>query len=194
MHLEGNHFFSVPNLTNCLNLHTFSTTLNISSSVSIQLPNPREQLQPLEASFYPSSNTVHEVTSLEGMFGYDVLKLKLDMTRFDESIFLGPLQSSNLIISLNPDSKFVCGCNIAWLVRNNRQLLTRVRNEFCADGTAFESIPEQELSGCNNTRFSFCSIDNNKCIPVFVLGLKDSRIRHRIDRSHKNNGNPGAMV
>lgn len=38
----------------------------------------------------------------KGMFGYDVLKLKLDMTRFDESVFLGPLQSSNLIISLNP--------------------------------------------------------------------------------------------
>ncbi|XP_057381227.1 uncharacterized protein LOC130703790 [Daphnia carinata] len=172
MHLEGNHFFSVPNLTNCLNLHTFSTTLDISSSVSIQLPDPREQLQPLEASFYSSSNTVHEVTSLRGMFGYDVLNLKLDMTRFDESVFLGPLLSSNLIINLNSDSKFLCGCNIAWLVRDNRQLLNRVRNGFCADGTAFESIPEQELSGC----------------------LKDSRVRHRIDRSHKNNGSPGVMV
>ncbi|KAI9552808.1 hypothetical protein GHT06_020688 [Daphnia sinensis] len=154
MHLEGNHFSSVPSLTNCLNLHTFSTTLDISSSVSIQLPNPRDQLQPLKASFYPSSSTVHEVTSLEGMFGNDILNLKLDMTRFDESVFLGPLQSSNLIISLNPDSKFLYGCNIAWLVRDNRQLLTRVRNGFCADGTAFESIPEQELSGSAINSFS----------------------------------------
>jgi Leucine-rich repeat (LRR) protein len=68
MHLEGNNFAAVPNLTDCFNLHTFTMTLNSSSSVSILLPDPRDQTQPLEASFDSTSKTVHDVISLEGIF------------------------------------------------------------------------------------------------------------------------------
>ena len=68
MHLEGNNFATVPNLTDCFNLHTFTMTLNSSSSVSILLPDPRDQAQPLKASFDSTSKTVHDVISLEGIF------------------------------------------------------------------------------------------------------------------------------
>lgn len=68
MHLEGNNFAAVPNLTDCFNLHTFSMTLNSSSSVSILLPDPRDQVQPLKATFYSTSKTVYDVISLEGAF------------------------------------------------------------------------------------------------------------------------------
>jgi hypothetical protein len=68
LHLEGNNFASVPNLTDCFNLHTFSMTLNQSSSVPILLPNPRSQVQSLTATFYSNADGVNEVTALEGMY------------------------------------------------------------------------------------------------------------------------------
>jgi hypothetical protein len=38
-----------------------------------------------------------------GMFGNDVINLKLNMTEFKEEVFLGPLTASNgLIINLSP--------------------------------------------------------------------------------------------
>jgi hypothetical protein len=67
LHLEGNNFASVPNLTDCFNLHTFSKTLNQSSSVPILLPNPRSQVQSLTATLYSNADGVNEVTALEGM-------------------------------------------------------------------------------------------------------------------------------
>ena len=68
IHLEGNNFTVVPNLTDSFYLHTFSVTLNSSASdVSILLPNPRTQLRPLRATFDSSnSQTVYDVTSLQG--------------------------------------------------------------------------------------------------------------------------------
>ena len=76
MHLEGNNFAAVPNLTDCFNLHTFSMTLNSSSSVSILLPDPRLKVQPLKASFYSTSNTVNDVISLEGNEPFKASRLK----------------------------------------------------------------------------------------------------------------------
>jgi hypothetical protein len=35
------------------------------------------------------------------MFDYDVINLQLNMTRFEESVFLNPLLYSNLTIDLN---------------------------------------------------------------------------------------------
>jgi Leucine-rich repeat (LRR) protein len=68
IHLEGNNFGVVPNLTDSFYLHTFSVTLNSSASdLSILLPNPRTQLRPLRATFDSSnSQTVYDVTSLQG--------------------------------------------------------------------------------------------------------------------------------
>jgi Leucine-rich repeat (LRR) protein len=68
LHLEGNNFSVVPNLTDSFYLHTFSVTLNSSASdLSILLPNPRTQLRPLRATFDSSnSQTVYDVTSLQG--------------------------------------------------------------------------------------------------------------------------------
>jgi hypothetical protein len=97
-------------------------TLNSSSSVSILLPDPRDQTQPLKASFDSTSKTVHDVISLEGifvlektnyiiiilkfkkitgMFDFDVINLQLDMKTFEGSVYLNPLLSSNLTINLN---------------------------------------------------------------------------------------------
>jgi Leucine-rich repeat (LRR) protein len=66
MHLEGNNFAAVPNLTGSSNLHTFSISLNSSSLVSILLPNPRDQSRFLNASFYSGSKAINEVALLEG--------------------------------------------------------------------------------------------------------------------------------
>jgi Leucine-rich repeat (LRR) protein len=66
MHLEGNNFAAVPNLTGSSNLHTFSISLNSSSLVSILLPNPRDQSRSLNASFYSGSKAINEVALLEG--------------------------------------------------------------------------------------------------------------------------------
>ncbi len=68
LHLEGNNFVAVPNLTGAFYLHTFSMTLNENATdVSVLLPNPKTQLKTLTASFYSSnSRTVNNITTLEG--------------------------------------------------------------------------------------------------------------------------------
>jgi hypothetical protein len=68
MHLEGNNFAAVPNLTGSFNLHTLSMGLNSSSLLSILLPNPRSQLRSLNASFYSGSKAINDVALLEGMY------------------------------------------------------------------------------------------------------------------------------
>lgn len=67
IHLEGNNFGAVPNLTGSFNLHTFSMALNSSSLVSILLPNPRMQTRSLNASFYSGSKAINDVALLEGI-------------------------------------------------------------------------------------------------------------------------------
>ena len=67
IHLEGNNFGAVPNLTGSFNLHTFSMALNSSSLVSILLPNPRTQTRSLNASFYSGSKATNDVALLEGI-------------------------------------------------------------------------------------------------------------------------------
>ncbi len=70
IHLEGNNFTIVPNLTNLFYLHTVSITLTSSATetlISIFLPNPRTQLRSLRATFDSFKyQTVHNVASLEG--------------------------------------------------------------------------------------------------------------------------------
>lgn len=68
LYLVGNNFTFVSNLTGSFNLHTMSMTLNSSATnISISLPNPRAQLRPLTAKFYPtSSSVVYDVALLEG--------------------------------------------------------------------------------------------------------------------------------
>ncbi|XP_046656899.1 uncharacterized protein LOC124349979 [Daphnia pulicaria] len=149
MHLEGNNFAAVPNLTGSSNLHTFSISLNSSSLVSILLPNPRDQSRSLNASFYSGSKAINEVALLEGMFGNDIINLKLNMTEFKEEVFLGPLSESNgLVVNLSPAARILCGCYIAWLVRDNPSILPQVNNGICTDGRPFESIPLEDFSCC----------------------------------------------
>jgi Leucine-rich repeat (LRR) protein len=68
LHLEGNNFSVVPNLTSHFNLHAFSMTLNDNATdVSVLLPNPKTPMKSLIVKFYSSSpNTVNNITSLEG--------------------------------------------------------------------------------------------------------------------------------
>ncbi|XP_046656503.1 uncharacterized protein LOC124349734 isoform X2 [Daphnia pulicaria] len=150
LHLEGNNFAAVPNLTGSFNLHTFSMTLNENATdVSVLLPNPKTQLKTLTVNFYSSnSQTVNNITTLEGMFVRDTINFQLNMTEFKESVFLEPLESNRLTINLNPTSKFACGCNISWLIRDNPALLFQVNNGTCTDGRPFQSVPLEEVSCC----------------------------------------------
>ncbi len=50
--------------------------------------------------------------------------------------------------STNAAVRFVCGCNISWLVRDNPALLDQVNNGTCTDGRPFGSIPAEEVSCC----------------------------------------------
>ncbi|XP_057381228.1 uncharacterized protein LOC130703791 [Daphnia carinata] len=150
IYLEGNNFSTVPNLTDCFSLRQFSITLNSSSSSSILLPKPRSQTRPLLASFYSDSNAVNDVTAFDGMFVQDVVNLKLNMTMFAEEVFLDPLlQSSGLTINLNPNARIMCGCSIAWLIRDNPSLLSQIHNGNCADGRPFETYPLEDVSCCS---------------------------------------------
>ncbi|XP_057381609.2 uncharacterized protein LOC130704153 [Daphnia carinata] len=151
MHLEGNNFAFVPNLTSAFNLHTFSIALNVSSSTPILLPNPRSQSRSLNASFYSNFKIKNEVALLDGMFGQDAINLKLNMTEFREDVFFEQLsQSSGLIINLNSAARILCSCYISWLLRDNRSLLNQVKNGFCTDGRSFESIPLEDFACCGS--------------------------------------------
>lgn len=67
LHLEGNNFTVVPELTDSFHLHTVSMTLNSTETlISVLLPNPRAQLRSLRATFDSKSQAIHDVISLEG--------------------------------------------------------------------------------------------------------------------------------
>ena len=65
VHLEGNSFSVIPDLTNAFYLHTHTVTLNSSSNVSILLPNPRSTVRELYVRFYSTYGT-YNVMSLQG--------------------------------------------------------------------------------------------------------------------------------
>ncbi|KZS13673.1 Uncharacterized protein APZ42_021042 [Daphnia magna] len=167
LRLEGNNFTSVTNLTNAIDLHTVSMTLNSSATnVSIWLPNPRSQFRHLSAKFYSiSSSMVYDVALLEGMFVNDVINFEFKMDEFQEDVFLSPLQSNGLTIYLNSNSRITCGCRISWLIRDNRPLLDRVYNGICVDGRSFATIPLEEVSCCSTDsllrRISFLQKEND---------------------------------
>jgi len=152
LHLEGNNFGAVPNLTESFHLQTFSMMLNENATdVSVLLPNPKTQLKTLTVNLYSSNpKTVNNITTLEGMFVRDTINFQLNMTEFKESVFLDPLQTNRLTINLNPTSRIACGCNISWLIRDNPALLFQVNNGTCADGRPFQSVPAEEVSCCSN--------------------------------------------
>ncbi|XP_057381226.1 uncharacterized protein LOC130703789 [Daphnia carinata] len=151
LRLEGNNFTSVVDLTHAVDLHTVSMTLNSSATnISISLPNPRSQSRPLFAKFYSaSSSMVYDVALLEGFFIYDTITFYFKMDKFQEDVFLSPLQSNGLTINLNSNSRITCGCEISWLIRDNRPLLGRVNNGICMDGRSFADIPLEEVSCCS---------------------------------------------
>ena len=41
---------------------------------------------------------------------------------------------------------FACGCDMAWLIRDNRHLLPPVRYGNCADDSPFPSVPFEDLN------------------------------------------------
>ncbi len=115
------------------------------------------------------------------MFGNDIINLKLNMTEFKEEVFLGPLSESNgLVVNLSPckakyfilvfqkrimsinecsdtrmdplAARILCGCYIAWLVRDNPSILPQVNNGICTDGRPFESIPLEDFSCCKTIK------------------------------------------
>jgi hypothetical protein len=115
------------------------------------------------------------------MFGNDIINLKLNMTEFKEEVFLGPLSESNgLVVNLSPGTakyfilvfqkwimsinecsdtrmdplaaRILCGCYIAWLVRDNPSILPQVNNGICTDGRPFESIPLEDFSCCKTIK------------------------------------------
>ena len=58
------------------------------------------------------------------------------------------LMSSNIINCLNfliNSDRFACGCDIAWLIRDNRHLLPVVKGGQCADDSPYPSVPFEEL-------------------------------------------------
>ena len=48
------------------------------------------------------------------------------------------------IFKLNSDP-FACGCDVAWLIRDNRHLLPAVRNGYCGNSSLFPTRPFQNL-------------------------------------------------
>lgn len=149
------------------------------------------------------------------MFIYDTINFQLNMTEFKESVFLQPLQSNRLTINLNPSnsgqfdwfphyyfivmeflkfvaSRFMCGCNISWLIRDDPALLFQVNNGTCSDGRPFQSVPVEEVSCCRLKHvFQNIQLWINFMLRLFVvisLGPTDSLIRrlHLLQQENDN--------
>ena len=85
VHLEGNGFSVIPDLTNAFYLHTYTMTLNSSSNVSILLPNPRSALRELYATF-DSTYGSYTVMSLQGKQHFWIAKQIFRLDLLDKHI------------------------------------------------------------------------------------------------------------
>ena len=51
---------------------------------------------------------------------------------------------------IDVDNSIVCDCDLAWLIRDKRELLTRVYGGLCSNGVAFEDLDPQTFADCPN--------------------------------------------
>nr|CAH0099485.1 unnamed protein product [Daphnia galeata] len=99
-----------------------------------------------------SINTI-EPNTFQGDFTMATVNLsKNNLTRFESSVFLKMLEQMNLPFADGyVDLEFNimnCNCGLAWLIRDNRQLMPAVRNGLCANGIAFESLDPVSFANC----------------------------------------------
>nr|CAG4641628.1 EOG090X04MD [Eurycercus lamellatus] len=111
-----------------------------------------------------SNNNVESIETGAFQGNYSVAGVSLDgnkLTRFEESVFLEMLQQMNQVsdprahISLagNPIDCESDPCHLAWIIRDNRELLlTFVLEGVCSNGTPFSALDEQVLASCPSTK------------------------------------------
>jgi hypothetical protein len=54
----------------------------------------------------------------------------------------------NFAFHLTEPDPFECDCNLAWLIRDNRNLLPVVRGAQCSNSTRFEQLDPSGFSDC----------------------------------------------
>jgi len=149
VYLNDNLFSAIPDLTSLYNLETFKISLNkFVPDLSLLLPNPRKPVRYLNITVESSFNYT-SLSDLQGDFNSTYINLLFGMSQFNETAFFEPLRNLNVgYVTLKSTPTYECKCTIAWLVRDYPNLLSRVRNGYCKDGTPFEQIDVIELSCC----------------------------------------------
>ena len=81
------------------------------------------------------------------------------LTVFEQGVFKNILQQM-----MKAQQPFACGCDIAWLIRDNRHLLPVVLNGSCAQDSQFPSVAFGEL---DPKFFSACPRTEDSPVPTW---------------------------
>ena len=90
-----------------------------------------------------------------------------NLTLFDYATFhpvLDTMTTGFVELFLNP---FDCGCSVAWLVRDCRDLLVHVRYATCVNGTRFEDLNPLGFADCPG-KAQFFSAQANRMIVLNI--------------------------
>jgi len=67
-------------------------------------------------------------------------------------------------------------CHLAWLVRDNRHLLTSVR-ATCSNGTAFADLDQGDICPTSSTTIATTSNSRWKSFRMFVMNIMESAVQ-----------------
>lgn len=148
--LQGN-FSTVPDLTDMSFLEHFDMVLDrYQANMSLLLPSSRTGQVPLNVRI-ASPFIYKQLDAFKGEIKGVNVSLQFGLRYFDESVFrraLPLITDGGLILS--KEETFYCSCDMAWLIRDHRHLLSDnlLDSGFCTNGKSFASLRDDDFSCC----------------------------------------------
>lgn len=168
--VSGNRLTTMPNqiafFSHLTSLFVTDNSISWIASSSISLTSPHINMNFLHLN---GNNIIGiESDAFKGNFSTTQVGLNFNrLTLFEENVFKDMLEQ---MVSIQPaigsvivsSNAFVCGCDLAWLIRDHRHLLPVVKGGVCSSRMSFEELDPQSFVGClEQTTVDSLTTDNS---------------------------------